>query len=115
MLHLRRWLLPLALAGALTAVGHAPAASAAAPTFFVGADEDALLWGSSSQTATVARSLGLKAVRITLQWKPGQTQVPASYQQQLNRLVLDSWSLRVVATVYGLAQDRKSTRLNSSH
>ena len=35
--------------------------------------------------------------------------MPASYQQQLNRLVLDSWSLRVVATVYGLAQDAPAT------
>jgi len=85
------------------------AAPAAGPSFFVGADEDALLWGNSQQTATVARTLGLRSIRITLQWKPGQAQVPAAYQTALKRLVLDSYGIRVVVSVYGLAADTPHT------
>jgi hypothetical protein len=102
-------LLALALAGVFAAAVHTAPAPAASPNFFVGADEDALLWGSSQQTATAARTLGLKAVRITIQWKPGQTQLPAAYQQALKRLVLDSYGLRVVVSVYGQAQDAPQT------
>ena len=106
---LRRRLLTLALAGAIAAAWNVTAAPAAGPSFFVGADEDALLWGNSQQTATVARTLGLRSIRITLQWKPGQTQVPAGYQNALKRLVLDSYGIRVVVSVYGLAADTPRT------
>jgi hypothetical protein len=109
---LGRKLLVLIIVAAFAAAIHAaaaPAAPPAAPSFFVGADEDALLWGNSQQTASVARTLGLRSVRITLQWKPGLTQVPAAYQQALTRLVLDSWGVRVVVTVYGRAEDTPRT------
>jgi hypothetical protein len=99
----------LAIVGVFATAVHTAAAPAASPNFFVGADEDTLLWGSSRQTATDARTLGLKAVRITIQWKPGQTQVPGTYQQALKRLVLDSYGLRVVVSVYGRAQDAPQT------
>jgi hypothetical protein len=100
---LRRALLACVLFGALLAPSEA--ASAARPSFFVGADEDALVWGNSAQTASTARTLGLHAVRITLQWRPGQSKVPAVYQEALNRLLLDAWGLRVVVSVYGQAAD----------
>jgi hypothetical protein len=106
---LRRRLLTFALAGAIAAAWNVTAAPAAGPSFFVGADEDALLWGNSSQTATAARTLGLRSIRITLQWKPGQTQVPTGYQNALKRLVLDSYGIRVVVSVYGLAADTPRT------
>ena len=108
-MRLRRRLLTLALAGAIAAAWNVTAAPAAGPSFFVGADEDALLWGNSQQTATVARTLGLRSIRITLQWKPGQTQVPAAYQSALTRLALDSYGIRVVVSVSGLAADTPRT------
>ena len=76
-------LLALTVAVAFAAATHAAATPAATRSFFVGAEEDAFLWGNSQQTASVARTLGLKSVRVTLQWKPGQTQVPASFQLAL--------------------------------
>ena len=109
MAHLSRKLLTLTVVGVFAAAVHTAAAPAASPSFFVGADEDALLWGSSQQTASVARTIGLKSIRITLQWKPGQTQVPAAYQTALKRLVLDSFGIRVVVSVYGAANDAPLT------
>jgi hypothetical protein len=88
---------------------HVVAASAAGPTFFVGADEDALFSGNTQQVASVARTLGLRSVRITLQWQPGQTQVPAVTQLALGQLVLDSWGLRLVVSVEGRAEDAPRT------
>jgi hypothetical protein len=88
-----------------------PAATPAASqrSFFVGADEDSLLWGNSQQTATIARSLGLRSIRITLQWRPGATKVPPEYQRVLDRLQLDTGGLRVVVSVYGKATDAPVT------
>jgi hypothetical protein len=106
---LQRRLLGLAFVLALAAAIHVPAAPAAAPSFFVGVDEDALLWGESQQVASTARTLGLSSADITLQWKPGQTQVPASYQLALQRLVVDSWGIRVVVRVWGRAEDAPRT------
>ena len=102
-------LLALTAAVAFAAAVHAAATPAATRSFFVGAEEDAFLWGNSQQTASVARTLGLKSVRVTLQWKPGESQVPASFQLALQRMVLDSWGIRVVASVYGRAQDAPRT------
>jgi hypothetical protein len=107
---LRRRLLLLAIAGSIAASLHAASASAAAgSSFFVGADEDALLWGSSQQTSTVARTLGLRSIRITMQWKPGQTAVSGAYQAALTRLLLDSYGIRVAVSVYGNAADAPQT------
>jgi hypothetical protein len=109
-------LFALVAAAALAAAVHGASASSAraaspgaAPAFFVGVDEDAFLWGNAQQNTSIARTLGLKSVRVTLQWQPGQTQVPASYQLALQRLVLDSWGLRVVASVYGRPADAPRT------
>jgi hypothetical protein len=102
-------LLALTAAVAFAAAVHAAATPAATRSFFVGAEEDAFLWGNSQQTASVARTLGLKSVRVTLQWKPGESQVPASFQLALQRMVLDSWGIRVVASVYGRPQDAPRT------
>lgn len=95
------------LVGAILLPAHA--SPAAPPSFFVGADEDALVWGNSAQTASIARGLGLRALRITLQWRPGQTKLSPAYQDALNRLLLDAWGLRVVVSVYGKATDAPRT------
>jgi len=106
---LGRKLLVLTAAAAFAAAVHATTAPAATPAFFVGADEDAFLWGNPQQSSSVARTLGLKAVRVSLQWKPGMTQVPATYQTALQRLSVESWGIRVVVTVSGVATDAPHT------
>jgi hypothetical protein len=88
-----------ALALAVFAVA-APAAGAG--TFFVGVDEDAVKWGDGAAAAPLLRSLGVQAVRVTLPWQPGQTQVAAGDQQAIERVVFGT-GLRVVVSVYGAA------------
>jgi hypothetical protein len=102
-------MLLLTLTATVGAVLHAAPASAAGPSFFVGTDEDSLLWGSSQQTATIARALGLRSIRITMQWQPGETKVSAGYQRLLDKLQLDTGGLRVVVSVYGKAADAPRT------
>jgi hypothetical protein len=104
-----RLLLLLALIVMIGATQHVASASAAGPNFFVGADEDSLLWGSSQQTATIARALGLRSIRITMQWRPGETKVSATYQRLLDKLQLDTGGLRVVVSVYGKPTDAPRT------
>src|SRR5262245_21264577 len=98
---------------ALAAAAHVPtvpaAAPAAAPPFFVGTDEDALLWGNSQQVSSVARTIGLRSVDVTLKWKPGQTQVSAADQAAFQRLSFDAWGVRVVVRVWGRAADAPRT------
>jgi hypothetical protein len=103
-----RVLLAITLA-ALAAGLRTGAAHAASPSFFVGTDEDAFVWGNSQLNASIARTLGLKAARITLQWHPGQSTVPATFQDVLDRVVLDGSGLRVVVSVYGAAADAPRT------
>ncbi len=109
MTRLRGRLLLLALIATIGAAFHVASASAAAPSFFVGTDEDSLLWGNSQQTATIARALGLRSIRITTQWHPGDTQVSAAYQRLLDKLQLDTGGLRVVVSVYGKPTDAPRT------
>ncbi len=94
-----------ATAIALGAGLYAGPARAAAPSFFVGADEDAFVWGNTSLNASIARTLGLKSVRITLQWRPGETRLTSSAQDGLDRVMLDASGLRIVVSVYGAATD----------
>ena len=100
----------LVLVATIGAAFYAASASAAGPPFFVGTDEDALVWGNSTQTAAIARTLGLRSIRITMQWQPGQTQVSDGYQRLLNKLQLDTGGLRIVVSVYGKATDAPRTQ-----
>jgi hypothetical protein len=106
---LRTRLLLVTLIGTIGAALFAGPALAAGSSFFVGADEDSLLWGSSQETASIARALGLRSIRITLQWHPGETAVSAEYQRLLDKLQLDTGGLRVVVSVYGKAADAPRT------
>jgi hypothetical protein len=73
--------------------------------FFVGVDEDSILWRDSQLTASVARAVGVKAIRVSVPWRPGQSRVPNAFQEQLDRAIVDAYGLRIVATVYGRAED----------
>ena len=88
---------------------HATPAGAATQSFFVGADEDAFVWGNSQLNSSIARTLGLKAIRVTLRWRPGEATVPTDSQSALDRLVLEASGLRVVVSIYGAAADAPRT------
>jgi len=104
MTSLRRRLL-LAAATALLASAATAVPALAGPGMIVGADEDAFVWGNAQQSASNARMLGLKAVRITHQWHPGEWKVPADFQDAIYRIVGDVSGLRVVVSLYGRPED----------
>ena len=109
MIRFRGRLLVSTLAAAAGIALHAAPAPAATSTFFVGTDEDAFVWGNSQLNTSIAHTLGLKAVRVTLQWHPGQSTLPADRADMLDKLVLDASGLRVVVSVYGSAADAPRT------
>jgi hypothetical protein len=94
------------LAAAVAAVW---TATASAGDLFVGADEDAAMW-SDQPVGTVARALGLKALRVTVQWHPGETALAASDRASLDQAVSESWGLRLVVSVWGAAADAPRTQ-----
>ncbi len=92
--------------------GLALASPASAGTgLFVGLDEDAVKWGRSQLTSSVAQALGVSAVRITIPWQPGQSRVPGDYRQLLDRVVAGTWGLRLVVSVYGSADQAPRTEV----
>jgi hypothetical protein len=97
-----------ALACLLTGSAHA------APGFLVGVADDSLKW-SDKATAQRAlgytRDLGIKAVRVTVPWQPGQTRLSVTDRQPVDRMILATWGngLRVVLAVYGRAVDAPQT------
>lgn len=100
-----RWVRRFTLLAALCAVVAPPAS---AGTFFVGIDEDSLKWGEGAGAAPVLRALGVQAVRVTLPWHAGQTQVSVPDQQSIDRVVFGT-GLRVVVSVYGSAAETPRT------
>ncbi|HZP72179.1 MAG TPA: hypothetical protein VFA97_02260 [Gaiellaceae bacterium] len=78
-------------------VGAAPGAT---PGFFVGFDDD-LAKQVGSQATGPMRQLGARAVRVTLQWSPGETALTSGDAAGLDRAVGAASGLRVLLTVYG--------------
>ena len=99
--------MPALLAALACAAFHAPSASA--DDFFVGVDEDAVKWGHTELANSVARALGLRAIRITLPWRAGETRLSTLNRQYLDRAIVGSWGLRIVVSVYGSATDTPRT------
>src|SRR5581483_9310246 len=99
----------LAAAIGLLVAGVQAASALAGPGMIVGADEDTFVWGNSQQAASDARMLGLKAVRITRQWHPGESKVPADFQDTIYRIVGDVSGLRLVVSLYGRPEDAPRT------
>lgn len=66
---------------------------------FVGVSDDGLKWRTSAMVP-VLRDLGVRAVRITLSWRAGQTQLTAFDADQLNRAVVGGGGVRIVLAVY---------------
>jgi hypothetical protein len=76
-----------------------PARTASPAGFFVGFTED-LPKAIGSSALGPAAQLGAKAFRITLMWSPGQTQLTAADQEQLDRATAVAQGMRVVLSVY---------------
>ena len=75
--------------------------SASSRTFLVGVDEDAPKWGRSHSVAAVSRTLGLKAIRITVPWEPGESRLSSAERRTLGDAVVTLSRLRIVVAVYG--------------
>jgi hypothetical protein len=72
----------------------------AEPGLFVGVTESAFLW-RPFEAVSIARDLGLTAVRVTVPWAPGETELSATNTEVLGRMVMAAAGLRVVASVRG--------------
>jgi hypothetical protein len=88
------------VACALTGSAHA------GPGLLVGVADDSLKWSTKAlaQTALAyTRDLGLRAVRVTVPWQPGQTRLALADRPPVDRMILATWGrgLRVVLAVYG--------------
>ena len=89
---------------AVLAGAGAPPASAG-PNLFVGLAEDAPKW-EPERAFPPARDLGVRAVRVTLQWEPGQTNLPPARIAELDRVVAGAAGMRIVLAVYASAASR---------
>lgn len=93
------------LATVLVALALAPSALAG-PGLIVGVDDDTAKWINRSAAAfAVYRDLGLRAVRVTLDWQPGQLVLSRTDAVELNRVVAGAWGIRVVLAVSGGPDD----------
>jgi hypothetical protein len=93
----------LLLALAVVAAALAPAA-AAAPGLLVGVDDDSLKWyGHTGSLLSIYRSLGVDAVRVTLDWAPGESFPTGTDRTELQRAANAGRGIRVVLAVTGPA------------
>jgi hypothetical protein len=91
------------LAAALAAVAFVPSATAASG-LLVGVDDDSLKWyGHTASLLSIYSSLGVGAVRVTLDWTPGETFPTGTGRTELQRVGGASQRIRVVLAVTGPA------------
>jgi hypothetical protein len=86
----------LVLVGCGIFASHAPAE----PGLFVGVTETAFLW-RPLEAVPIARDLGLTAVRVSVPWTPGETQLSGPNAEMLGSMVMAAAGLRVVVGVSG--------------
>ena len=89
-------------------------AAHAAPGLLVGVADDGLKWGNQAQAKHAlgfTRDLGIRAVRVTVPWEPGETRLASQDRPPVDRMILATWGggLRVVLAVYGKAADAPQT------
>jgi hypothetical protein len=105
----RRTLLAcLVLAGVLAGTARA------GQGLLVGVADDTLKWSdkpTAQRAITYSHDLGLRAVRVTVPWTPGQTQLGILDRRPIDRMILATWGggLRVVLAVYGNADAAPQT------
>jgi hypothetical protein len=91
------------LAAALAAVAFVPSA-AAASGLLVGVDDDSLKWyAHTGSLISIYSSLGVGAVRVTLDWEPGESFPTGTERTELQRVGGASQRVRVVLAVTGPA------------
>ncbi len=91
------------VAAALCALALVPSA-AAAPGLLLGVDDDSLKWyAHTSSLLSIYDTLGLGAVRVTLDWSPGQTFPAGTQRTELQRVAAASRWMRIVIAVGGPA------------
>jgi hypothetical protein len=91
------------LATALAAAALAPVARAA-PGLLIGVDDDSLKWyGNTGALLSIYGDLGINAVRVTLNWTPGEAFPVGTDRTELQRTVSAGRSIRVVLAVTGPA------------
>jgi hypothetical protein len=80
----------------------------------VGVADDTLKWTDRQQAEPAlayAHDLGIRAVRVTVPWRPGETRLGVDDRRPVDRMILATWGggLRVVLAVYGRADDAPQT------
>jgi hypothetical protein len=84
----------------------APLPVAAGTHLLVGVDDDSLKWSASPRNElAIIRDLGVKAVRVTVPWHPGQVKLATAERRTLDRVVVPGFGLRIVLAIYGRAVD----------
>lgn len=95
---------PLLLLAAALAAVVLPTRAAAAPGLLLGVDDDSLKWYShTGSLLSIYRDLGVGAVRVTLDWTPGETFPYGTDRTELQRAANAGRSVRVVLAVTGPA------------
>jgi hypothetical protein len=85
----------------LAAVAIPPSATAATG-LLLGIDDDSLKWAARPAPLLNAyEQLGVGAVRVTLDWTPGQTFATGTARMELNRIAAASSRIRIVIAVTG--------------
>jgi hypothetical protein len=96
--------LALAAAALCASVSLLPHTAAAAPGLLLGVDDDSLKWyGHTASLLQIYRTLGLGAVRVTLDWTPGESFPSGTDRVELQRAANAGRSIRVVLAVTGPA------------
>ena len=85
-----------------------------APGLLVGVADDTLKWTDRQQAQRAlayAQDLGMRAVRVTVPWRPGETRLGADDRRPVDRMILATWGggLRAVLAVYGGPDDAPQT------
>jgi hypothetical protein len=95
---------PRVLLTALLAVLVLAPGAAASQGLLVGVDDDSLKWyGHTSSLLSIYTSLGVGAVRVTLDWTPGESFPSGNERTELQRVGGASQRIRVVLAVTGPA------------
>jgi hypothetical protein len=98
----------------VSALAGSAGSAQAGPGLLIGVADDTLKWTATAQGQTAlayARDLGLRAVRVTVPWQPGQTRLPVGERAPVDRMILATWNrgLRAVLAVYGRAVEAPQT------
>ena len=80
----------------------------------IGVADDELKWNATPQSQAAlayTRDLGLRAVRVTVPWRPGETRLAVADRPPVDHMILSTWGrgLRVVLAVYGRPDDAPQT------